>query len=55
MSKILDCDEAECAFCAQGETSEEVVQVVAAHIKNEHEGRITARLFAELRAAIRET
>ena len=56
MTKTLDCthDKAECCFSAEGETVEEVVQVIAAHIKNEHDGQITPVLFAELRAAIRE-
>jgi len=56
MTKILDCTHqgADCGFSAQGETVDEVVQAIAAHIKNEHDEPITAGLFAELRAAIRD-
>ena len=56
MTKILDCTHqgADCGFSAEGETANEVVQAIAAHIKNEHDEQITAGLFAELRAAIRD-
>ena len=56
MTKLLECTHqgTDCEFSAQGETAEQVVQTIAAHIKNEHDERITPSLFAELRAAIRD-
>jgi predicted small metal-binding protein len=56
MTKILDCihQGTDCAFSAEGDTVDEVVQMIAAHVKNEHDTEITPDLVAELRAAIRE-
>jgi len=55
MTKIVDCTRTGggCAFRAEGETEDEVLQKLAAHAKNDHGDAVTPGLVAELRAAIR--
>lgn len=56
MTKVLKCihDDADCDFSAEGESIEEVVQTIAAHLKNEHDENITPDLFARLQGDIHE-
>ncbi|MEX2617263.1 MAG: DUF1059 domain-containing protein [Alphaproteobacteria bacterium] len=56
MTKVLNCirGDADCGFSAEGESNEEVIQTIAAHLKNEHDENITPDLFARLQHDIHE-
>jgi predicted small metal-binding protein len=56
MSKTLHCAEitGDCDFRAVGETVEEVVQLAAAHAKNDHGLQVTGDLVEQMRQAVRD-
>lgn len=57
MAKVVTCRDVgvDCDFEARGETEEEILQMCAAHAKNDHGMEdISPELVAKVRGAIRE-